>query len=488
MEFDTIQNMFPEIFLSISAMVLLLTGAFLKGEKPAKTVLIYTGIVFALTIGILLNCSCTATQSRVVLFDGTFICDDFSNALKILISLLAIGVIIISLNDKNYAGGSQKCFEFPILVILAVIGSFLLISASDLLIMYLGLELMSLSSYVMVAINRDNEKATEAGLKYFILGALASCLILFGASLIYGFVGSTNFTDMNIEFVFVDKLKELTPAITIGVVLVITGFFFKISAVPMHMWAPDVYEGSTKSVLSFISTIPKIASIAFLIRLTSTFPKEIYAPFGLIFTIVAGASMIVGAFAALKQENIKRLLAYSSIANIGFVLVPISIGGQEAYEAALLYIGIYSISVIGLLALITSVQKNGEDFSDISSLAGLSKTSPLYALAFSALLFSVAGIPPLAGFWAKFYVFTGAIGTGAYAISIIGIISSVVACFYYLRIIKVIYFDSSSGNLSVNKNIPLNILIGSIIVFNLAVSLYIAEIMELIEDFLYSLY
>ncbi len=489
MEFDILSNILPEIFLSITAMVLLLVGAFSQTEKTTKVILTLTGIAFLVAIYLLVYVSDNALQSRTLLFNEAYIYDDFSNALKMLMSALAVGVVIISANDKNYAGGNKKCFEFPILLLLGVTGAFLLVSASDLLLMYLGLELLSLSSYVMVAINRDSEKSTEAAVKYFVLGALASCLILFGASLIYGFIGSTNLTDISIEFLFADSMKELTPAVTIGVVLTIIGFFFKISAAPMHMWAPDVYEGATKSVLSFISTIPKIAAIGFIIRLTAIFSNEIYGSFGMIFAIVAGLSMLVGAFAALKQDNIKRLLAYSSIANIGFVMIAISIGGQEAYESAILYISIYAVSVIGLIALITSVLKNDEDFSDIPSLAGLSKTAPLHALSFAILLFSVAGIPPLAGFWAKFYVFVHAIDKGFYTLAVTGIISSVVACFYYLRIIKVMYFDSSSSDdLTVNKSFALSALIAVIIVLNFAVSFYIADIQEFIEDFFYSLY
>lgn len=485
-----IENIITEIFLVVLAMSLLVAGAFSKVEGTARVITGLTGLGFLISLYIITHSNFSLDITRTLSFNEFYIFDDISIVIKLTIALIGFFCCVIALNDKYLAGGNNKCFEFPVILILLVLGSYMLVSANDLFLMYMGLELMSLSSYILVSLNRENEKSTEAGLKYFILGALASCIILFGASLVYGFLGTTNLVDINIEFILADGISELPIAATIGFVLVLTGFFFKVSAVPMHMWAPDVYEGSNKSVLAIISTIPKIAAVIFILRFVYAIGEDLYKPYSVIISCVAAASLILGAFAALKQEDIKRLLAYSSIANMGFVLLAIAVGNMAAFESAVIYIIIYSLSVVGIISLITVLQKKNSDFSEITALAGLAKTSPLYAFALATLMFSVAGIPPLAGFWAKFLVLISAINSKFYILAVIGIISSAVACFYYLRIVKVMYFDDPAAetkNLNPKGDIYLKLIIAIIILFTLTISFYIADIREVVSNSLDSL-
>ena len=326
----------------------------------------------------------------------------------------------------------------------------LLTSSNDLLTFYISLELQSLALYVLVAINRDSEKATEAGVKYFVLGAMASGIILFGISLIYGFAGTTNIVELISQINNADAVAKTSPAVIFGLVLILSGLFFKLSAVPMHMWAPDVYEGTTKVVVSFLATAPKIAALTFLIRLFSELNANIFAPFSLILILVAIVSMVLGSFAALKQENIKRLLAYSSIANIGYLLIPVAIGGVNAISSGLVYLVVYIVATLGVFAVISLIQNENEDLEKISDLGGLAKSNPVIALCLATFMFSIAGIPPMSGFFGKFLVFKEAIAGGYFALAIIGVLASVVSCFYYLRIVKVMYFDEAANNCKIN--------------------------------------
>ncbi len=475
---ENLQFIYPEIFLSIIAMLLLMVGVF---NQKINTVSLLSGVcAFAVAVAgyMLFAIDFNSSGVDAIIFNGAFEFNNFTIYMKLLAFLSVIAVLVISVNNNSFASWNKNCFEFPILILLSLVGVCLLISANDLMLVYLGLELLSLSSYVLVALNRDNELSSEAAIKYFILGALASGLILFGSSLAYGFAGDTNLT------VIFDRLTELDTAenalgLILGLVLVFSGFIFKISAAPMHMWAPDVYQGVSKPVLAYLSTAPKIAAMAFLIRIVSNNPEYLQSSYTLIIIIISAFSLIVGSFAGLRQTNIKRLLAYSSIANMGFILIAVAVASQTAMTAAIFYLTVYIITIIGVFAIILNINKNDLEEDNISNLAGLSKTSPYLAFSLAVLMFSVAGIPPLAGFFAKFYVFIEAIKVGNYVISLIGVVASVVACFYYLRIIKTMYFDEPSNIRYVSKitNSSKFIIFCSVI-FSLTLIFYVNDIVS----------
>jgi NADH-quinone oxidoreductase subunit N len=447
----------PEIFLSIVAMVLLVFGVFNKDSKSiAKSLFVFCA--FALIAAIILLIKLDGSAHLIALngaykiyaFNSGYVFDNLALFAKILICFAALASCIIAINSKFYAGTNFNCFEFPVILLLSTIGMMLLASSNDLLTFYIALELQSLALYVLVAINRDSEKATEAGVKYFVLGAMASGLILFGISLIYGFSGTTNLPELLTQINNADAVSKTSPAIIFGMVLVLAGLFFKLSAVPMHMWAPDVYEGASKVVVSFLATAPKIAALTFLIRLFADLNPNIFVPFSLIIILVAIASMVLGSFAALRQDNIKRLLAYSSVANIGYLLIPVAIGSVAAISSGLVYLVVYIVATLGVFAVISLVQNENEDLEKISDLGGLAKSNPVIALCLATFMFSIAGIPPMAGFFGKFLVFKEAMAGGYITLAIIGVLASVVSCFYYLRIIKVMYFDSQNANYKIN--------------------------------------
>lgn len=455
----------PEIFLAIAALVMVLWGAFYK-EKNATTLIKKTSLVIFSAIFIYLifsfNLSVVAdkgTSAFDVAFFGAFLSNNFTIFLKAFISISAIIVIIISLNNNNYSvKESIGVFEFPVIVVLSVIGAFLLISANDFLIFYLGLELMSLASYVLVALRRDDAVASEAGVKYFILGALASGFILFGISILYGFSGTISIDIFDSLDLTTNKMHSL------AVVFILSGLFFKLSAAPMHMWAPDVYEGSAKTVLSYISTIPKIAVVGFMVRLFDGVEQSFGDKISAIFVFTAILSLIIGGFAGLKQQNIQRLLAYSSISNIGFILIGFAVGNEAAYHYITIYLVIYILTSLGVFAFL-SVMSNGKiEHSDISSLAGLSRTNPFYSLALAAFAFSLAGIPPLTGFFAKFSILLEAVKEGYYSLTVIAVVMSVVSCFYYLRIVKMMYFDEAPKNSARIINTKADILVKSVLI------------------------
>ncbi|MEO6382522.1 MAG: NADH-quinone oxidoreductase subunit NuoN, partial [Nitrobacter sp.] len=333
---------------------------------------------------------------------------------------------------------SRRMFEFAILVMLSTVGMMVLISAGDLIMLYLGLELMSLALYVVAASNRDNVKSTEAGLKYFVLGALASGMLLYGASLIYGFTGTVSFAGI------AAAAKTGNIGIVFGIVFLLAGLCFKVSAVPFHMWTPDVYEGAPTPVTAFFASAPKIAAMAVFTRVVLTAFSGVASEWQQIVVFVAIASMALGSFGAIGQRNIKRMMAYSSIGHMGFALVGLAAGTVEGAQGVVLYITIYAAMTFGAFTVILAMNRNGQALEQISDFAGLSRTNPLLAFFFAMLLFSLAGIPPLAGFFAKFYVFTAAIKAGLFTLSVIGVITSVVGAFYYLNVIKVMYFDEQA--------------------------------------------
>jgi NADH-quinone oxidoreductase subunit N len=418
----------PELVLAVGAMVLLMLGAY-RGQQT-------TGLVTALAVCLLIVTGVlelTLPAGKLTTFGGSFIVDGFARFLKILALIGSAATLILS--SEFLADPSRRIFEFAILVLLSTLGMMVLISAGDLIMLYLGLELMSLALYVVAASNRDNVKSTEAGLKYFVLGALSSGMLLYGASLIYGFTGTVSFAGI------AAVAKTGSIGIVFGLVFLFAGLCFKVSAVPFHMWTPDVYEGAPTPVTAFFASAPKVAALAVFTRVALTAFPGIVPEWQQIVVFVSIASMALGSFAAIGQKSIKRLMAYSSIGHMGFALVGLASGTAEGAQGVLVYIAIYVAMTLGSFAVILTMKRNGQHFENISDFAGLSRTNPLVAFMFAMLLFSLAGIPPLAGFFAKFYVFVAAIKAGLFTLAVIGVLSSVVGAFYYLTIVKVMYFD-----------------------------------------------
>ena len=438
MSFETagyqLQPVLPELVLAAGTLALLMLGAF-RGQGTTRLVTGLAVCLLALT-GVLVL---MLPSGRLSTFGGSFIVDEFARFLKIL-ALIGSAVTLV-LSDEFLSDPSRRIFEYPVLVLLSTLGMMVLISAGDLIILYLGLELMSLALYVVAASNRDNAKSTEAGLKYFVLGALSSGMLLYGASLIYGFTGTVSFAGL------AAAIKAGSVGLVFGLVFLLAGLCFKVSAVPFHMWTPDVYEGAPTPVTAFFASAPKVAALAVFARVTLTAFPGILTQWQQIVVFVSIASMALGSFAAIGQTNIKRLMAYSSIGHMGFALVGLAAGTVEGAQGVLVYIAIYVAMTLGAFAVILAIKRNGQSFENISDFAGLSRTNPLLAFLFAMLLFSLAGIPPLAGFFAKWYVFVAAIKAGLFTLSVIGVLASVVGAYYYLAIIKVMYFDEPLGEL-----------------------------------------
>ena len=424
-----LEFVFPEIFLSLSIMFLLILGVFRK--KSSKLVQNISLIVLLITAGITFNE--TLGIEEVLLFNESIIIDYLSSFMKIVTLLAALLVLIIS---SNYLK-TLKIFkiEYPILILSSVLGMMIMISSNDLIVFYMGLELQSLALYVLATFNKDQLKSSEAGLKYFVLSALSSGLLLYGCSLIYGFTGSTNFN------IIASQLNSNEYALTFGIVFILVGLAFKISAVPFHMWAPDVYEGSPTSVTLFFTMVPKIAALTVFIRFLYVPFLNLIDQWQMIIIFLSIASMLFGAIAAIGQTNLKRLIAYSSIGHVGYALAGLATGSNDGIQSSVIYITIYIIMNLGLFSCLLMMKRNNEYYEDIEDLSGLSKNHPLLSLSFLVILFSLAGIPPLAGFFAKFYIFKSVLEQSMYFLAIVGLLSTVVAAFYYLRIIKVMYFD-----------------------------------------------
>ena len=428
----------PEIFLAVIAMALLMLGVFQRGDEKENvrtarliSYLAVTALVLALLLVV------TVTGPKATAFGGLFVTDPFAEFFKVLV-LIASALSIIVAQDYLERQGVAR-FEFPVLILLAALGMLMMISANDLMSLYLGLELQSLALYVIAAFQRDDTRSTEAGLKYFVLGAVASGMLLYGASMVYGFSGTTGFDDLAARL----QGGEPTPpiGIIIGIVFIIAGLAFKVSAVPFHMWTPDVYEGAPTPVTAFFAVAPKLAAVALFLRV-------MIGPFGhmveqwqQIIILISVASMLLGAFAAINQTNIKRLMAYSSIGNVGYALIGLAVGEAVGVQGVLIYMSIYLFMTLGAFTCILCMRRDGRMVEEIDDLAGLSKSHPLVAVALAIFMFSMAGIPPLAGFFGKLYVFLAAIEAGLYVLAVIGVLTSVVAAFYYVRIVKVMYFD-----------------------------------------------
>jgi NADH-quinone oxidoreductase subunit N len=432
----TVATLVPEMVVTASAVVFLVGGVYADNKKSDRAFLglgLFT-LLSLLAIMILLP----MTAPSQVLFSGMFIDDAFSRLVKMI--LVASTALIFMISDSWLIRADNQRFEYNVLMLFSLLGMMLMVSANDLLSLYVGLELSSLPLYVLASFSRDAIKSTEAGLKYFVLGSLASGMILFGASLVYGFAGSTNFTALASLF---NASASLSLAVVFGLVLVIVGLCFKVSAAPFHMWTPDVYEGAPTPVTAFFSTAPKIAAVALFVRL-------LVQPFGhaihdwqQVIVFVSALSMVVGALGALMQTNIKRLLAYSSIGHVGYALMGLAAGNAAGVSSILIYFTLYVAMSTGAFAIILMMQRDGETKEGIADLAGLARNHPRMAFALAVFMFSMAGIPPLAGFFGKLYVFLAAVHAGLYPLAVIGVLSSVVACFYYLKVVKVMYFDES---------------------------------------------
>ena len=419
----------PELMLAVGALALLMVGAF-GGTRSARLV---TGLSMALLA--LAALTLFFVPPSGTLFDGAFILDPFARLMKVVV-LIGSGLALAM--SVGYARRQLfDPFEYPVLILTATLGMLMMISANDLISLYIALELQSLSLYVLAAINRDSVRSTEAGLKYFVLGALSSGMLLYGASLVYGFTGQTGFTGIAAAL----SEAEASLGVIFGLVFVLAGMAFKVAAVPFHMWTPDVYEGAPTPVTAFFAAAPKLAAMALLIRVVVGPFGPVTAEWQQIITFIAIASMALGSFAAIGQQNFKRLMAYSSIGHVGYALVGLAAGTEEGVRGVIVYLLIYLAMTLGAFACILAMRRRDGMVETIGDLAGLSRTHPVMAFLLAMILFSLAGIPPLAGFFAKYYVFLAAIEADLYVLAVIGVLTSVVGAYYYLRIIKLMYFD-----------------------------------------------
>jgi len=426
----------PELILAVGAMALLMLGAF-RGERVAN-VADTAAIVILIAAGVFVA---FMPDGKPAALGGSFVIDDFARFLKILAIIGAAATILMSFDYTKRQ--MAPTFEYPVIILLSVTGMLMLISAADLIALYLGLELMSLSLYVLASFQRDQVRASEAGLKYFVLGALSSGMLLYGASLIYGFTGTVSFAGIAAE------ARQGSIGLIFGLVFLFAGLCFKISAVPFHMWTPDVYEGAPTPVTAFFAAAPKVAAIAVFVRAAVGAFPGITVEWQQILVFVSIASMLLGAFAAIGQRNIKRLMAYSSIGHMGYALVGLAAGTPEGVQGVVVYMAIYVAMTLGTFACILAMRRGDLMVEEIADLKGLARTNPAMAFFLAMLLFSMAGVPPLAGFFAKFYVFLAAIKAGLYTLAVIGVLASVVGCYYYLMIVKVMYFDEPEGEFEV---------------------------------------
>jgi len=441
----------PELFLAIAGMALLMFGVF-RGEGPRAAadtgrglaaaanarVVSWIAIAILVVTGFLVS---GGPIARLSLFSDMFVSDAYAGFAKLLILIGSALTLIVAIdyNEREDMGR----FEYAVLILFATLGMMLMVSANDLISLYLGLELQSLSLYVVAAFRRDSSMSTEAGLKYFVLGALASGMLLYGASLVYGFAGTTSFPAL--AAIVADQAADPPFGLIFGLVFIAAALAFKISAAPFHMWTPDVYQGAPTPVTAFFSVAPKIAAVVLLVRVLIQPFGTIVGEWQQIVIAISVLSMLLGAFAAINQTNIKRLMAYSSIGHVGYALVGLAAGDENGVRGVLVYMAIYLFMNVATFAVILCMRRGGKMVEDIADLAGLAKTQPVLAAALAVAMFSMAGVPPLAGFFGKVYVFLAAVGAGLYVLAVIGVLTSVVSAFYYLRIVKVMYFDETAG-------------------------------------------
>jgi NADH-quinone oxidoreductase subunit N len=424
---DNLNLIYPELFIGIFLMVLLIVGVFKKNSFNLISKFTALSLLVAIPM-VYIN-----DNVSVKLFSNNYIIDELSSFLKILI--LASSAFALFFTNQYIKDNKIDQFEYPILIMSAILGMFVMVSSNNLIGLYLGIELQSLSLYVLASLSRDSVKSTEAGVKYFVLGALSSGLLLYGCSLIYGFTGSTNY------YIIAENFDSRNLGLLFGLVFILIGLAFKISAVPFHMWTPDVYEGAPTSVTAFFALAPKVAGFGAIIRILYVAFGNVFVEWQIILIFISVASMILGAVAAIGQTNIKRLMAYSSISHMGYGLAGLATGIDEGVSASILYIFLYVVMNIGSFVCILIMKRKNIYFENIRDLSGLSKNHPVIAFSFTVFLFSLAGIPPLAGFFAKFYIFMAVIKAELFAMAVIGLVTSVISAFYYLKIIKIIYFD-----------------------------------------------
>ena len=462
---------YSELFLSITIMSLLIIGVFKKNSS---------NLIYNLSIISLLGCLALIfsfpINENVELFNNSYKIDYLSSFMKIL--TISSGIFVLISSNKYIQTININKIEYPILALSSILGMMVMISSNDLILFYVGLELQSLALYVLASFNRDNLSSSESGLKYFVLSALSSGLLLYGCSLIYGFSGSTNF------FVISENLTQDDYVLTFGIVFIIVGLAFKISAVPFHMWAPDVYEGSPTSITIFFAILPKIAALTVFIRFLYVPFLNLIDQWQMIIVFLSIASMLFGAIAAIGQSNLKRLVAYSSIGHMGYALAGLATGTNQGIQSSISYISIYLFMNLAFFCCLFMLRRDEKYFENIQDLSGLSKNHPLLSFCFLIVLFSLAGIPPLAGFFAKFYIFSAVIDQSMYFLAIVGLLATVIAAFYYLRLIKIIYFDKEKEKYETNHNIglKLSLLISSIfILFYFTYPSWLIEIVEKIN-------
>ena len=465
---ENFQYILPEIFISISIMLLLLVGVFKKNS--ASLIYNLSNISLVILLALIINLSSLDT---IYLFNNSYLIDNLSNYMKTI--LVGSGIFVMLTGSKYIQVINLNKIEYPILILSSILGMMIMISSNDLIVFYMGLELQSLALYVLASFNRDNLLSTESGLKYFVLSALSSGLLLYGCSLTYGFSESTNFDQILINS------TEFNYGTTFGIVFILVGLAFKISAVPFHMWAPDVYQGSPTSVTLFFAILPKIAAL-------SVFIKFLYTPFAnmndqwqTIIVFISIASMIFGAVAAIGQKNLKRLIAYSSISHMGYALAGLATVSNQGIQSSITYISIYLVMNLAFFSCLFMLKRDDKYYENIEDLSGLSKKHPILSFSLLIVLFSLAGIPPLAGFFAKFYVFLAVIEQSMYFLAIVGLLATVVAAFYYLRIIKIIYFDPEKEEYETSHNLGLKITLAISTIFILAYFLYPSGITEIVS-------
>ena len=435
---------FPEIFLSISIMTLLMIGVFKKNSE--KIVYNLSVITLLVLLALIIN---LFSISETFVFNESYKIDTLSTFMK---SLTIISAIFVMISSITYLTSLNILkIEYPILILSSILGMMVMISSNDLIVFYLGLELQSLALYVLASFNRDNILSSESGLKYFVLSALSSGLLLYGCSLVYGFSGSTNFTYI------ANSSSNLEYGVIFGLVFIIVGLAFKISAVPFHMWAPDVYQGSPTSVTLFFAALPKVAALTVFIRFLYTPFVNLIDQWQTILVFISIASMVFGAIAAIGQSNLKRLIAYSSIGHMGYALAGLASGTNQGIQSSVTYISIYLIMTLAFFSCLFMLRKKNQFYEKIEDLSGLSTNHPVLSFSLLIVLFSLAGIPPLAGFFAKFYIFMAVIEQSMYFLAIVGLLSTVVAAFYYLRLIKIIYFDKPKEKFETDHHIGLKI-------------------------------
>lgn len=440
----------PELFLLLSTVFLLLFGLY-RGQRVRPGFIILSLLVIATSA---LMVVCPHTEANGVFLDGMFASNAFTIFAKILI--LISGGLVLMLSSAFLLEEGGRPFEFIILMLFALLGMMLMVSAADLLSLYMALEMSSLALYVLASFNRDHAKSSEAGLKYFVLGALASGMMLFGMSLVYGFAGSTSFEALAKLFA---EDYTFSKGVVLGLILIIVGFCFKLSAVPFHMWTPDVYEGAPTPVTAFFATAPKVAAMALFIRFLLVPFAHAFEQWQQIIVFVSLTSMLVGAFGAITQSNIKRLLAYSSIGHVGFMLMALAAGNSSGVQGILIYLSVYIFMSAGMFGSVLLMKRDGKPLENIKDLSGLSQNNPLLAIVISICIFSMAGIPPMAGFFGKLYVVLAAIEGGLTWLAVIGVMTSVVACYYYLKIVKTMYFDEPEARFDSSTSILMNVAI-----------------------------